>query len=167
MRYFKVTNAAEKHNGLQYKDGLNIDPVAWNPSGNCQPGGIYYADEDHICECMGVGAWVREVTVPDDARTYKDPVGNKFKADKVILGPRVALLDFLKEYVEARNGVIPGSLDLSGLTSAKGLVLPTSIGGGLNLSGLTSAEGLVLPTTIGGGLYLRDSVRRELGKRKK
>jgi len=167
MRYFKVTNAAEKHNGLQYKDGLNIDPVAWNPSGGCQSGGIYYADEDHICEFLGIGAWVREVTIPDDARTYKDPEGNKSKADKVILGPRVALLDFLKEYVETRNGVIPGWLNLSGLTSAEGLVLPTTIGGWLDLSGLTSAEGLVLPTTIGGGLDLRDSVRRELNSRKR
>ena len=146
MRYFKVTNATEMHNGLQYKDGLNVDSVAWNPSGSCLPGGIYYADEDHICEFMGMGAWVREVIIPDDARTYKDPNGNKSKADKVILGPRVALLDFLKEYVEARNGVIPGSLYLSGLTSAKGLVLPT---------------------TIGGSLDLNDSVRRELGKREK
>jgi hypothetical protein len=48
---------------------------------------------------------------------------------------------------------IDGWLDLSGLTSAVGLVLPTSVGG-LDLSGLTSAVGLVLPTSIGSELNL-------------
>ncbi len=47
-----------------------------------------------------------------------------------------------------------GSLSLNGLTSAKGLVLPKSIGGWLSLDGLTSAKGLVLPKSIGGSLYL-------------
>ena len=46
------------------------------------------------------------------------------------------------------------SLDLRGLTSAEGLVLPKEIGGSLDLDGLTSAEGLVLPKEIGGWLYL-------------
>ena len=46
------------------------------------------------------------------------------------------------------------NLDLSGLTSAEGLIFPSSIGGGLNLSNLTSAEELVLPTNIGGNLDL-------------
>ena len=48
------------------------------------------------------------------------------------------------------------NLYLSGLTSAKGLVLPEKIGGDLYLSGLTSAEGLVLPEKIGGTLHLSD-----------
>ena len=46
-----------------------------------------------------------------------------------------------------------GDLDLSGLTSAEGLVLPQNVGGFLDLRGLTSAEGLVLPQNVG-GLYL-------------
>ena len=45
-----------------------------------------------------------------------------------------------------------GDLDLSGLTSAVGLTLPSSIGGGLYLSGLTSAAGLRLPRNLGGWL---------------
>ena len=47
-----------------------------------------------------------------------------------------------------------GSIDLSSLTSAEGLVLPESIGGSIDLSSLTSAEGLVLPESIGGKIYL-------------
>jgi len=48
-----------------------------------------------------------------------------------------------------------GNLDLSHLTNAEGLTLPTSLDGDLNLFSLTSAEGLTLPTSIGGDLYLR------------
>lgn len=47
-----------------------------------------------------------------------------------------------------------GNLYLSSLTSAEGLILPTSIGGYLDLGSLTSAEDLILPTSIGGDLYL-------------
>lgn len=46
----------------------------------------------------------------------------------------------------AKNGIYSGSLDLSGLTSAKDLVLPKSIGGWLDL---------------------RSEVREELNRRKK
>jgi len=45
-------------------------------------------------------------------------------------------------------------LDLSSLTSAVGLTLPTNVGGCLNLNGLTSAEGLKLPKSVGGDLDL-------------
>ena len=60
----------------------------WNPSGDCAPGGIYYAGAD-ILAFLSYGPWVREVTIPDDARTYKNPGSpEKWKADKVILGRR-------------------------------------------------------------------------------
>ena len=77
----------------------------------------------------------------------------RFSADMVIGG----YLD-LGGLTSAEGLVLPtsigGYLDLGRLTSAEGLVLPTSIGGSLDLNGLTSAEGLVLPTSIGGSLYL-------------
>ena len=47
-----------------------------------------------------------------------------------------------------------GYLNLSGLASAEGLILPQSIGGYLGLKSLVSAKGLTLPQSIGGGLYL-------------
>ena len=53
------------------------------------------------------------------------------------------------------SGIIhKGDLDLGGLTSAKGLMLPEHVGGDLDLSGLTSAEGLELPEHVGGTLNL-------------
>ena len=55
-------------------------------------------------------------------------------------------------------------LDLSGLTSAQGLKLPSTVGGGLDLRGLTSAQGLKLPSTVKGWLYLRGLTSAELAK---
>ena len=47
-----------------------------------------------------------------------------------------------------------GDLNLSGLTTAKGLILPKFMGGNLDLNGLTTAEGLILPENIMGRLRL-------------
>ncbi|MCK9439351.1 ankyrin repeat domain-containing protein [Patescibacteria group bacterium] len=86
MDFYKILNKTENHNGLQYKIGLNIDPVTFNPSGDCQPGGIYFARED-ILAFLRYGVWIRKVTLPEDARVYKNPgTPKKWKADRVILG---------------------------------------------------------------------------------
>jgi hypothetical protein len=88
MNYYKILNEDENHYDLQYKTGLNIDPIPFNPSGNCQPGGIYFARED-ILAFLGYGPWIREVTLSEDARVYENPwEPTKWKADKVILGKR-------------------------------------------------------------------------------
>jgi hypothetical protein len=87
MKYWKITNESECHNGLKYQTGLNtlLPHEKWNPSGDCAPGGIYYAGAD-ILAFVSYGPWVREVTIPDDARTFKNPGSpEKWKADKVIL----------------------------------------------------------------------------------
>src|SRR3990167_10199419 len=54
-----------------------------------------------------------------------------------------------------QENIFRGSLDLRGLTSAKGLTLPKKVGGSLDLVGLTSAKGLTLPKKVGGYLDLR------------
>jgi hypothetical protein len=102
MRYWKITNEEECHNELQYKDGLNIDILPFNPSGDCQSGGIYFASKD-ISHFLNCGPWIREVFLPKDARVYKNPgFPKKWKADKVILGPRRRWynVEVLKELIE-------------------------------------------------------------------
>ena len=91
MNYYKITNETETHHDLQYHDGLNIDPVTFNPSGDCKPGGIYYSKED-ILAFVDYGCWIRKVEIPDDAGTYLNPGSPvKWKSDKVFLHPRKQL----------------------------------------------------------------------------
>jgi hypothetical protein len=41
--YLKITNLEENHHGLQYVDGLNVDPVPFAREGSCCAGGdIFY-----------------------------------------------------------------------------------------------------------------------------
>jgi hypothetical protein len=88
MKYYKILNKDEKHLGLQYKTGLNIDPIPFNPSGDCEEGGIYFARED-ILAFLSYGPWLREISLPPDARVYENPdLPKKWKADKVVLGER-------------------------------------------------------------------------------
>ena len=88
MNFYKITNEEEKHNGLQYKTGLNVDVLPWNPSGDCAPGGIYFSRED-ILAFLGYGPWIRRVTIPEGTEIYENPgEPKKWKAHKVILGER-------------------------------------------------------------------------------
>jgi hypothetical protein len=88
MNFYKILNEDEKHFGLYYKTGLNIDIVPFNPYGNCRPGGIYFSRE-HILAFLSYGPWLRKVTLPEDARIYENPGElKKWKADRVILGER-------------------------------------------------------------------------------
>jgi hypothetical protein len=100
--YLKITNAAENHHGLQYHDGLNIDPVPFAREGTCCRGGIYFTTPEYICKFLYVGIYVREVTIPEDAEIVQDPQVDKWRASKVILGVRKELgnIDTWKWLVE-------------------------------------------------------------------
>jgi hypothetical protein len=89
MPFYKVLNQFEEHNGFAYKTGLNVDIMSFNPRSSCTPGGLYFARED-ILNFLGYGPWLREVTIPEDAKVYRDPANleTKWKADKIILGER-------------------------------------------------------------------------------
>jgi hypothetical protein len=101
MNYYKILKENETHRGFKYHDGLNIDPKPFNPNGSCKKGGIYFARKD-ILAFLYVGSWIRKVTLPEDAQIYKDPeLPEKWKADKVILGPREKItLEVIKRLVK-------------------------------------------------------------------
>jgi hypothetical protein len=90
MKYFKIFNEEDNHNAFQYKDGLNIDSIPFNddPNKSCVEGGFYFSDAEHICEFISYGNYIREVTIPADAKMVKDPDGNKWRADKLFLNER-------------------------------------------------------------------------------
>ena len=88
MKYYKILDKEENHHGLQYKTGLNIDPIPFNPSGNCLKGGIYFSREHILC-FLNYGCWIRGVTIPEGTPIYENPgIPKKFKAPQVILGRR-------------------------------------------------------------------------------
>lgn len=86
---YKITNEEEIHHGLNYKDGLIIDPIEFLPFGQCITGGMYFFTREQLpffSEYVDNPYWIRKITFPDDAKIYVET--NKFKCDKFILGPR-------------------------------------------------------------------------------
>jgi len=106
MNFYKITNKGEKHNGLQYKTGLNVDPLPWDPSGDCKSGGIYFSRED-IFAFLIYGCWVRKVTIPEDVEVYENPgEPKKWKAHKVILGKRRKIdINVIKSLIEEGTNI--------------------------------------------------------------
>ena len=100
-KFVKLTNESENHNGYQFLTGLNVDTVPFNPRGICQPGGIYFCEWDKLPMWIDYGSWImvyaRCVSIPEDAQVYEE--GNKFKANKLMLGERqkIAELEIWKD----------------------------------------------------------------------
>lgn len=90
----KLTNQVENHNLYQFCDGLNIDNVPFDPSGECSKGGIYFIEEQYIDYWTKYNdkrmEHVRDVIIPEDARVYVE--STKFKTDKLILGPKLSII---------------------------------------------------------------------------
>src|SRR5579871_2934235 len=85
--FVKLTNERENHNGFQFRDGLNVDSLQFNPHGECRPGGIYFCLETELPRWLHYNektmVYCREVTIPNHAKVYDE--GDKFKADRLIL----------------------------------------------------------------------------------
>jgi len=100
--YYKVTNAKEVHHNFQYKDGLNILKQKFNnnPKSSCVRGGFYFIDENNILEFLLYGCWVREVSIPINAKVILDPNGDKWRTNKIILGRKYTIPEFLDFYFD-------------------------------------------------------------------
>ena len=105
----------ESHGNTEQK--LNLNKNIWREGHYLSTGEfeLRYNNEDRI-----------------DKVEYKTAFRNKFPTFVIFLNWA------LKEIV--KNGKLDGSLNLRGLTSAKDLVLPQTVGGYLYLNGLTSAD---------------------------
>jgi hypothetical protein len=94
--FIKLTNESEIHNNYQFKTGLNIDSVSFDPTGNCRAGGLYFCLLDELSRWLHYSYekpmfYARVVTVPMDARVWIEE--DKFKADRFILGDHVVIGD--------------------------------------------------------------------------
>lgn len=82
MKYYKIVNP-NGHNGIVYKEGYNEDPLPFTPSGDCEPGGIYFSRED-ILAFLDYGTEVYEVEPVGEV--YENPSKpKKYKAHAVNL----------------------------------------------------------------------------------
>lgn len=103
IKFIKLTNRNENHNGFQFKDGLNNDDQYRKKYHPLDGDGICFSRYIHFTEEQKAGRWIcynyspmtymREVIVPDDAIIYVD--FDKFEADKLILGPK----KFINKYI--------------------------------------------------------------------
>lgn len=92
----KLTNCNEIHNTFEYKTGLNVDTLKFNPHGTCSSGGLYFCTiqnafrwvfySNKLFTPLTMMMYIRSVTIPDDASVYVE--SDKIKADKIILGER-------------------------------------------------------------------------------
>lgn len=100
IQFVKLTNATEIHNKYLFGDGLNIDFVPFNPTGECEPGGIYFIIASEIKKWIYYNQetmiHIRKVVIPNNAKIYVED--GKFKADKIVLGPKELITtDMYKE----------------------------------------------------------------------
>ena len=105
--YFKITNPAENHNGFQYSDGLNVLKEKFNddPNKSCCAGGLYFTNGENIFKFLNYGIYLRDVILPSDDPDFqkiKDPEGDKWRANMIILEKRYDLsnVDTFKYLVE-------------------------------------------------------------------
>ena len=47
-KFYKILKEDCVHNGYQFVNGLNIDPVSFNPEGKCSKGGFYFTEYNKI-----------------------------------------------------------------------------------------------------------------------
>jgi hypothetical protein len=99
---YKLLYADLCHHGFTYKEGLNVDTLPFNPSGSCEPGGLYYTKLE-LLPLWFDDRWpmIADVTLPDDARVYAEACGTKWKADKLVLTSIRPLGAFFAELDEA------------------------------------------------------------------
>ena len=96
IKFYKLTNELELHNGFHYVDGLNIDTQKFYPFNQCSSGGLYFTELNKIGMWISYGdqnmTYIREVEILDDSLVHVE--NNKFKANKFYLHPKVSLKDF-------------------------------------------------------------------------
>lgn len=100
MKYYKIVNQ-KGHHGLKYHEGLNTDPLPFNPNGDCEDGGIYFARED-ILSFVHYGTELYEVEPVGEVYENLQIFSNikKWKAHLVVLkhiGPVRDNITFLLE----------------------------------------------------------------------
>lgn len=94
IQYVKVLNEEAIHHGFKYRRGLNVLNVPFEKYGSCVPGGLYFTTLKHIHKFFDYGEFLVEVFLPTEDPEFcmiMDPDGDKFRANKIILGDKYSL----------------------------------------------------------------------------
>ncbi|XWV25326.1 mg247 protein [Tupanvirus deep ocean] len=95
VKYFKVTNLEEIHNDFAYIDGLNSLDGEFEETNDHVENGLYFTTIDYIPKYYYLGINLREIILPNDNefKMIKLNNGDKFRANKIILGKKYSLYD--------------------------------------------------------------------------
>jgi len=114
--YYKVVRKNHNHNGFIYKKGLNVlnEPFNDDPKASCVTGRLYFTDYKNLPKFFDYGYYIYEIVVPKDARVVKDPEGDKWGADRLVLGKCYRIVeDFDQWFDREKFNYKDGSIDLA------------------------------------------------------
>jgi len=104
---FRFTNNKETHQDFKYKIGLNTDTIPFNTWGNCCSGGLYFyvgTPRDFLERSDYLNAvYFRSVTLPPGEAVVQNEY--KYRAHRIIVGPRIRLVDYVLEHREEFRSV--------------------------------------------------------------
>lgn len=100
---WKSLNPNLNHYNYVWHEGVNIDPLPWNPSGDCEAGGLYFTTWEHLHHFISICEFsddlVARVYLDDDEDVWQ--THRKYKAHKVTLGKITKIKDLPdKHYYE-------------------------------------------------------------------
>ena len=83
-KFYKFLNDNLTHYDFEYKLGLNVDTLPFNPIGYCSEGGLYFCEKSK-CRWFWnqYGTKLAFIEIPDNARIYVEE--DKFKSDKIVI----------------------------------------------------------------------------------
>ena len=83
LKFLKTPTMSDR--GFEYQIGKNTDKLPLNPTGQCQPGGLFFTDMENMYRYMSYGAWIAMIELNDEEDVYQEPCGTKYKAHTIII----------------------------------------------------------------------------------
>src|SRR5271155_5484941 len=105
--YYKVLKKNLLHHEHLYQLGLNEDKLKFNPTGECDSGGLYFCDLDDVARWIDLyieNEYVAEVKLLEDSLVVKQQ--EKYKTNKFVLQNLVLIGDFLETHNLEKKAVL-------------------------------------------------------------
>lgn len=95
VQFYKILSEDMIHHGFQYKLGKNVDILPFNPSGYCEPGGLYFTTFEHVFKYLSFGTKIGIIEIPDHAFVYVED--EQYKTDQFNITRIVSILSFINQ----------------------------------------------------------------------